>query len=101
MNDLGGIDGLGDAAIVLMLRANLISESDVLGLADEYDRRASWDRSESESNRLRAMAHRLRVVLMEVDPAPMTDPAVEYRAQFERDQIRRRTEYYARKNDEA
>lgn len=91
VDDPAGIaDGMAEAALILMLRAGTVTEEAVTGLADEYDRRASWA-SGAEAERLAQVAHRLRVAIVSINPAPVVDPATEFRAQFLRKQMAERT----------
>jgi len=89
-------EGMALAAITLMLRSGVISEADVIQLADEHDRRATWEDDETVKAALHNTASGLRLVLMSVEPAPMVNSKVEFRAQFEREQTRRRTEWLSK-----
>jgi hypothetical protein len=37
-------EGMAQATMTLLLRAGVLDDADVMNLADEYDRRASWER---------------------------------------------------------
>ena len=91
-------EGMAQAAIILMLRSGCITEADITQLADEHDRRAAWEDDETIKTALQNTASGLRLALMAVAPAPMVDPKVEYRAQFEREQTRRRTEWLSKQS---
>lgn len=92
---------MAEASIVLMLRASVVAEADVLQLADEYDLRAARERDQRRGEAFTMVAHRLRVALTHVDPPPAVDPEVEYRAQYERRQMRERTAILERRAREA
>ena len=92
---------MAEASIVLMLRGGVISEDDVLQLAGEYDLRSGRERDQRRGEAFAMTAHRLRVALMHVSPPPAVDPEVEYRAQFERKQMRERTAILERRAREA
>ena len=82
---------MAEATLILLLRAGLIDPGDVNALADEYERRAGWERRDKAREALEQTAHGLRLALLSTDEAPDVDPAVEARAQFQRQQMRQRT----------
>jgi len=90
-------EGMAQATLILLLRAGLLDDGDVRKLADEYDRRASWESDPEAKEAMEQTAHGLRLALLGTDEAPEVDPASEFRAQFERDQIRKRTAMIERK----
>jgi hypothetical protein len=92
---------MAEASIVLMLRAGVVTDDDVSQLADEYDLRAGRQQDQRRGEAFRLVAHRLRVALMHVNPPPAIDPQVEYRAQYERRQMRERTAILERRAREA
>lgn len=89
-------EGMAQAAVILMLRSGCITEADITQLADEHDRRAAWEEDETIKAALKNTAAGLRLALMGAEPAPMVDPKIEFRAQFEREQTRRRTEWLSK-----
>ena len=102
MNREAAVSGeIAEASLVLMLRAGLIQNVDVLAIADEYELRAGRERCQVRSGVLVEAAHRLRTALLNVASPPKVDPAVEFQAAFERKQIRLRTAYLDRKRREA
>lgn len=90
-------EGMAQATLTLLLRAGVLTKNSVLDLADEYDRRASWENEAQVKEALEQTAHGLRLALFSLDPAPMANPASEHRAQLERKQIRARTAMLERK----
>ena len=84
-------EGMAQATLTLLLRAGVLEEDNVLSLADEYDRRASWEKDPRVKEALEQTAHGLRLAPLGLGEAPIVDPAVEFRAEFEREQIRKRT----------
>lgn len=84
-------EGMAQATMTLLLRAGVIDDDAVMSLAEEYDRRASWERDPDVKEALAQTAHGLRLAPFAVAEAPLVDPASEHRAQFEREQMRRRT----------
>ncbi len=94
MTDAAGL--IAEAGIVLLVRSGAIAEADVLALADEYDRRAGWAADPTSQASYVEAAHRLRSALLSVPEAPRADPAVEFRAAYERRQMRERTAILAR-----
>ena len=92
---------MAEATLILMLRAGLVDPDDVTALADEYDRRASWESRDEAREALEQTAHGLRLALLSTDEAPDVDPTVEARAQFQRHQMRQRTAMMEGPADEA
>lgn len=91
--------GISEAVLKLIVRSGIVSESAVLAMADEHDTLAK--RASPHEARVHEMvAHRLRCVLLDLDPPPAVDPAREFEAQFQRDQIRFRTAMIARKAED-
>lgn len=84
-------EGMAQATMTLLLRAGVLDEDDVMALAEEYERRASWERDPAAKEAMEQTAHGLRLAPFGLDEAPMVDPASEHRAQYEREQMRRRT----------
>jgi len=85
-------EGMAQATLTLLIRAGVLENGAVEALADEMDRRGSWESEPDAKDAFREVAHGLRVAALHGgNEAPLVDPAVEHRAQFERDQIRRRT----------
>lgn len=82
--------------MLLMLRAGVVAPWQVVGLADEYDARAASE-VEPEAERLRAVAHQLRLVAIEHE-APAGAGAIGEVA-FRRRQIRAKTAWLARQGD--
>lgn len=87
--------GVSEAVLKLIVRAGIVSEDDVLAMASEYDTLANRA-AQHEAEVHGMVAHRLRCVLLGLDPPPSVDPAREFEAQFQRDQIRARTAMIAR-----
>jgi len=87
--------GVSEAVLRLIVRAGIISEDDVLAMAAEHDTLAGRA-SPHDAGVHEMVAHRLRCVLLDLDPPPAVDPAREFEAQFQRDQIRARTAMIAR-----
>ncbi|MBB4616907.1 hypothetical protein [Sphingomonas abaci] len=88
--------GVSEAVLKLIVRAGVVSEDDVLAIASEYDTLAGRA-PQHEVGVHEMVAHRLRCVLLDLDPPPAVDPAREFEAQFQREQIRLRTAMIARK----
>ena len=85
-------EGLAEATLILLIRSGAIEDGEVEKLADELDRRGSWERREEAQEAYREVAHGLRVaMLIGAAEAPMVNPEVEHRARYEREQMRRRT----------
>ena len=84
-------EGMAQATITLLLRAGVLDDDAVIGLAEEYDRRASWETDPVAKQALEQTAHGLRLAPFGLDEAPIVHPDTESRAQHEREQIRRRT----------
>lgn len=90
-------EGMAQATMTLLLRAGVLDDDDVMALAEEYDRRASWERDPVVKEAMEQTAHGLRLAPFGTDEAPYVDPAAEHRAQFERQQMRERTAMIERK----
>ena len=85
-------EGLAEATLILLIRSGGIEDGEVEKLADELDRRGSWEHREEVQEAFRDVARGLRVALLTgAREAPMVNPEVEHRAQYEREQMRRRT----------
>jgi len=84
--------GMCNAILKLLVRADLIAEESVPEVAQEYDLLASRSGHDIERERNERIAHLLRCAMLEVDPPPAVDPAIEFEAAFRRRQMRERTE---------
>lgn len=85
-------EGLAEATLILLIRSGVIEDGAVEKLANELDRRGSWERQDETRDAFRDVARGLRVALLAgAAEAPMVNPEVEHRAQYEREQMRRRT----------
>lgn len=91
-------EGMAEATLTLLLRAGVVEEAAVSALADEYDRRASWERDPVAKEVLEQTAHGLRLALLAPE-TPMIDPASQFRADYERRQMRARTKMLERRDD--
>jgi len=84
-------EGMAQATMTLLLRAGVLDEDAVMSLAEEYERRAGWEEDPAAKEALEQTAHGLRLAPFGLEPAPEVNPASEFQAQFQRDQIRKRT----------
>lgn len=92
--------GMCNAILKLLVRADLVAEDAVLEVAEEYDLLASRSRHDSERERNERIAHLLRCAMMEVEPPPAVDPAVEFEAEFRRRQMVERTAHLAGQSEQ-
>jgi hypothetical protein len=82
---------MAQATMTLLLRAGVLDEDAIMALAEEYERRASWERDPTAKEAMEQTAHGLRLAPFGLEEAPLVDPASEHRAQYEREQMRKRT----------